>query len=167
LAKAVFNELPVDGLIAVRALDFRHEWRDFLELITPDKIREKFLMEYTNLKKEDMTINNEEELDKLTKETSVKSLFKDKDILVIYKELIRNGKALRDFLDTGAVQILQHIEKMEEYRRALDTTKLRPTEEELDFYERLKTYLNKTESLFLDSVEKRTVSIHSKEPSSK
>jgi hypothetical protein len=72
VANVVFDKrddkLPIDELIAVSALDFRPEWNEFLELITPDIIREKFLSEYKRLKVEGITIKNEEELDKLTKE---------------------------------------------------------------------------------------------------
>ncbi|MBV9179026.1 MAG: hypothetical protein JO297_18505, partial [Nitrososphaeraceae archaeon] len=35
LAKAVFDKPSVGELIAVRALDFRKEWNNFLELISP------------------------------------------------------------------------------------------------------------------------------------
>ncbi|PWU81733.1 MAG: hypothetical protein DLM72_05385 [Candidatus Nitrosopolaris wilkensis] len=50
------------------------------------------------------------------------------EIVEIYRELLKpDNNALRSFLDAGAVEILLHIDKMEEHRRALDTTKVKPT----------------------------------------
>jgi len=153
LAKAVSNELPIDGLIAVRALDFRREWNRFSELMTPDETRTMFLSEYKTLKARDITITNEEQLDKIAKGTS-DSLLQDEDILEIYRELVKQGKALRDFLDSTS-EVLEKIEKMGDFRRALDTTKLKPIEEQLEFYERLLKYLNKTQSLYSRSIKER------------
>lgn len=152
LAKAVSNELPIDGLIAVRALDFRHEWNRFSELMTPKETRTMFLSEYKTLKARDITITNEEQLDKIAKGTS-DSLLQDEDILEIYRELVKQGKALRDFLDSTS-EVLEKIEKMGDFRRALDTTKLKPIEQ-LEFYERLLKYLNKTQSLYSRSIKER------------
>jgi uncharacterized protein YjbI with pentapeptide repeats len=53
-----------------------------------------------------------------------------KNIIEIYQELLKQGLTLRSFLDAEAADILLRIEKMEELRRALDTTKLKPTKEE-------------------------------------
>jgi hypothetical protein len=128
LAKAVFNNLRIefDGLIVVRALDFRREWNRFLELIIPDETRRKFCSEYKKLKTKGVSISNEQQ-DKIAEGTS-DSLVQDKDILEIYKEVEKN-KPLVDFLDSGALEVLGKIEKMEDYRRAVNTTKLNPTEE--------------------------------------
>ena len=128
LAKAVFDK-PVGELIAVRALDFRTDWKNFLELVSPDDPRKKFLNEYKKLKEDGRTITNEEDLDKLVKERSETDPL-SKDIIQIYRELLKQGLALRSFLDAGAADILLRIEKMEELRRALDTAKLKPTKEE-------------------------------------
>jgi hypothetical protein len=69
LAKSVFDK-PIDGLIVVQALNFRHDWNRFLELITPDETRKTFLNQYKKLKEEGRIINTKEELDKLTQESS-------------------------------------------------------------------------------------------------
>jgi hypothetical protein len=119
LAKAVFDKPTVGELIAVRALEFRRDWRRFLELISPDDTRTKFLTEYKQLKKAGKTISNEE-LDKLIKESSETEPL-SKDIVQIYRELLKQGLTLRRFLDVGAADILLHIKELEGLRRALDT----------------------------------------------
>lgn len=48
----------------------------------------------------------------------------------IFQELIKQGRDLTNSLDAGADDILLHMKKMEEYRRALAAVKIRPTEEE-------------------------------------
>jgi KAP family P-loop domain/Pentapeptide repeats (8 copies) len=125
LAKSVFEQ-PVDELIAVQTLNFRHEWRKFLDLITPDEMRKKFFQEYEKIKEEGKIISNEEELDKFLKEISENDHPSFKDVVRIYRELLKQGDSLRDFLDVGAEKILTRIQKMEKHRRALDTTKLPP-----------------------------------------
>lgn len=58
----------IDWLIAVQALTQRDEWSTFLELITPDETKKKFLIEYEKLKdklKLKQIITTDEELDKL------------------------------------------------------------------------------------------------------
>lgn len=109
LAKAVFDKPTVAELIVVRALDFRSEWNNFLELISPDDTRKRFLNEY----KGGRTITSEE-LDKLDKERTEPDLL-SKDTVQIYRELLKQGLALRSFLDGGAADILLRIEKMEEH----------------------------------------------------
>jgi hypothetical protein len=124
LAKLVLGK-PIDELIAVQALNFSRDWKNFLELITPDEKRKAFLVEYKKLMEEGKAITNQEELDKLGKELNQPL---SKDIVEIYRELLKHdNNGLRSFLDVGAAEILLHIDKMEEHRRALDTTKIQPT----------------------------------------
>jgi uncharacterized protein YjbI with pentapeptide repeats len=131
LAQSVFGK-PINELIVVQALNFRHEWNKFLELITPDEIRQIFFNEYKKLKEGGQAITTKEQLNKVYNEEKIKtnaSVFKD--IIKVYKELLQeNNYALRDFLNAGATEILLHIEKMEEHRRALDTTKHKTVKEE-------------------------------------
>ncbi len=126
MGKAVFNQPSVGQLIAVRALDFRRDWNSFLELISPDYTRKKFLDVYKQLKKEGRIITNEEELNELLKERSETDP-SYKDIAPIYRELLKQGPTLRRFLDVGAADILLEIKEMEGLRRALNTAKLKPT----------------------------------------
>ncbi len=129
-AKTVFNDRDIDKLIVVQALDFRHEWNKFLELITPKDKRKAFFKHYIEQKKADKVIRKKEDLDMLTKETSYY------DILEIYGELINHEDKsdLRQFLDEGVDEKLLSIEKMEEYRVALDTTKKLGTQMSNDFF---------------------------------
>ena len=131
LAKLVLGK-PVDELIAVQALNYRRDWRNFLDLITSDKKREVFLNEYKKLKQEGKDITNEEELVKFTKELSEANNPWSGDIVEIFQELLKQGKKdLRKFLDAKGgenqppvYEILLRIQKMEEHRRGLDTAKL-------------------------------------------
>ena len=132
LAKSVFSK-PVDELIAVQALNFRKEWWKFLDLITLNhERRRKFFNEY---KKIDKVITTEAELDKQISENKYPLL---KDVADIYRELVKQGNSLRDFLDAGAQETLERIEKMEEHRRALDTAKLPPRVEKPKLLELLR-----------------------------
>ena len=124
LAESVFGK-PVDELIAVQALNFRQEWWKFLDLIIlNDEKRRTFFNEYKKIKEEGKVITSEAELDKFVEQVSENNHPLLKDVIDIYRELIRQGNSLRDFLDAGAQNILEGIKKMEEHRRALDTTKL-------------------------------------------
>ena len=81
------------------------------------------------MKEDGRTITNEEDLDKLVKERSeTDPLFKD--IVQTYRELLKQGLTLRTSLMLESADILLRIEKMEELRRALDTSKLKPPKEE-------------------------------------
>jgi tetratricopeptide (TPR) repeat protein/GTPase SAR1 family protein len=123
LAQAVFNK-EIDKLIAVRALDFRDGWQNFLELITPNDKRKKFFEGYKKLTDserkylKDITENEEFEqfAEKLHEEGS--SSFMEN--FEVYQELIKK--------DAGAAEILESIKDMEEYRRAIETTEDKPTE---------------------------------------
>jgi hypothetical protein len=135
LAESVFSK-PVDELIAVQALNFSHEWRKFLDLITPnDERRKTFFNEYKKIKEEGKVVTNEAELDKLIEQISENYHPLLKDVTDIYRELVKQGNSLRDFLEAGAQEILEHIQKMEDHRRALDAAKLPlPVEEEQQRY---------------------------------
>ncbi len=130
LAESVFGK-PVDELIAVQALNFRQEWWKFLDLIAPnDERRRTFFNEYKKMQEEGKIITTEVELDKFVEQISENNHPLLRDVIDIYRELVRQGNSLRDFLDAGAQNILEGINKMEEHRRALDTTKLPPQIEE-------------------------------------
>jgi hypothetical protein len=118
LAKSVFNK-PIDELIVIRALDFRRDWNNFLDLITPDTNREGFFKAYKELKEEGRSINNSDELNQYIKEITEKGNPQSTTIFEIYQELIKQGRDLSNFLDAGADDILLRMKKMEEYRRAL------------------------------------------------
>jgi KAP-like P-loop domain-containing protein len=114
LAESVFGK-PVDELIAVQALNFRKEWWRFLDLITAnDERRKAFFNEYKKIREEGKLITTKAELDKLIEHNPLL-----KQVADIYRELVRQGNSLRDFLDAGAEEILERIQKMEEHRRAL------------------------------------------------
>jgi hypothetical protein len=127
IANTVYS-YHIEELIAIQALRFRPEWSRFLELITPDEIRKKFLYTYKKLKDEGITITKGEELDKLFESSpNARSLFKDEGILEIYRNLVDSGEDLRWFLDAGAFEILLHIEKIEDYERSLQNVTLKET----------------------------------------
>jgi len=117
LAKSVFSK-PVDELIVVQALHFRPEWNSFLELITPDDTRMKFLKEYKRLKEKwgQVAIIDHNEFNKeISAALNAFPLFKE----ILDPEVFKRGNALTAFLDAGAAELLSSIEKMEEYRRAV------------------------------------------------
>ena len=133
LAKAVFGK-PLDELVVVQALKFRSEWNKFLELITPDKKRKRFLSLYKKLERQGQAINTKEELEEKIKSNSAEF----KAINDIYQELVKqNNEDLKDFLEAGAIEILTRIEEMEEHIRALDTTK--PIEKEFKYPSEIST----------------------------
>jgi uncharacterized protein YjbI with pentapeptide repeats len=130
LAKEVFGK-DIDKLIAVQALNFRSEWNRFLELISADdELRKAFFREYYVRWKEEGKF---EDLLKNLKEKSNADIALPKEIMDIFQELLINQKddTLRSFLDAGADEILREIETMEDYRRALEATKLKKEEKEL------------------------------------
>jgi hypothetical protein len=132
LAKSVITDEkePIDKLVAVQALIYRREWQKFLELITPDEARKRFLAEYAKLKDKLKAITNDEQLNNLSKELSsagsgLESSFKEN--LQIYRELIRQGDDLMNFLDPAA-DVLGRIEEIEKYRRAFDVVEIKTTD---------------------------------------
>jgi hypothetical protein len=111
LAESVFNK-PVDELIAVQALNFRHEWRKFLDLITPNDDRRKtFFNEYKKIKEEGKVVTTEAELDKPIEQVSENNHPLLKNVANIYRELVKQDYSLRDFLDAGAQEVLERIKK--------------------------------------------------------
>lgn len=70
LAKAVLDK-PIDELVAVQALNFRPEWNNFLELITPNMERKIFLREYRRREyRRGLNITNKEQLVQYNNEIS-------------------------------------------------------------------------------------------------
>jgi KAP family P-loop domain len=119
LTKSVFNK-DVDKLLVVQALNFRREWKNFLEFITRDDRRDEFIKQYKKLK---------DVATKVTLDDFTKSML-DKypsftDIFSSNRLVFKTDDPLTTFLDSGAIDILSAINKMEDYRRALDTTSLR------------------------------------------
>jgi hypothetical protein len=153
LAKAVFSkpgkDIEIDKLIAVQALNFRPEWNKFLELITTDRTRKSFFDDYyISLKSKGKEVLDRfiDELDKFVntgKTPESEGLVQadsepkvplpiPREIIGIFKELkIPANFNLRSFLYAGADEILRDIDRMEDYRRALEATKLKegPTKE--------------------------------------
>ena len=129
----VFNK-PINELIAVQALNFRREWKGVLELITPDERRDIFFSEYTRLKNDRISITSQRELDAYSNEitdSDESSRYTRTVFAEIYQNLLKeNTTSLNSFLDAGAYKILKNIKKMEEYGRALETTKLKPLSEQ-------------------------------------
>jgi predicted KAP-like P-loop ATPase len=133
LVRSVFDK-PIDELIVVQALNFRNDWNKFLELITPDEARNRFLKVYEELRNQDNTVSSEEELAKFCKERNIP--FKIKEDYEIYQEVFKHGNALTSFLDVGALQNLQNIHHMEEHRRVLAAARVRRVEEDKEAIER-------------------------------
>ena len=139
LAKSVFfsNELDenieIDKLVAVQALNFRPEWNTFLQLITPNPIRKLFFVYYyLPLSHVGKVFNSEEALDNLKKEKDNDKKSLPDMIIDIFQELVKQeNDSLRSFLEAGADMILEDIDEMQKYRRALETTKFKEGEKQL------------------------------------
>jgi hypothetical protein len=134
LAKAVFGkDVDIDKLIAVQALNFNRDWNRFLELIISDKTREDFFKDYyIPMKEQGIIINSKDALDRFIKEKSAANNPLPREIIDIFQELIKTENVtLTSFLDVGADKILLTIKTMEEYRRALEATKLKEEENQL------------------------------------
>ena len=131
LAKSVINEEEtIDKLIAYRALVYRSEWNPFLQMIYDKDIRDKFFKQYEKLKDKIKSVSQEEKLENLNKELSndesEQTFFQDN--LHIYKEIIKQGKDLTEFLEPPTINILSSIANMERYRRAFDITEIKTTD---------------------------------------
>jgi hypothetical protein len=130
LAKAAFGK-DIDKLITVQALNFRRDWKRFLELITPDETRMTFFADYylplkeKSPKEEGKVIISKDTLERIIKEKSGANPPLPSEMLAIFQEIIDQYDTLMSFLDAGADRILLAIERMEEYRRALEATKLK------------------------------------------
>jgi uncharacterized protein YjbI with pentapeptide repeats len=87
-----------------------------LELITPNEVRRQFLSEFKQH-------SRKQDLNEMIKERSGTEQL-SKDVIEIYRELLKCDINLRDFLYAGAADILSNINDIEEYRRVLSTTKI-------------------------------------------
>ncbi len=120
LATMIYGK-PIPELICVQALNFRQEWRAFLDYITIDAVRQEFFSRYND-------ITNKEKLDDLIKKLQYEKKILSKDVEAAFSELFnQTSQDLRLFLNSGAKEILENIQQMEPYRRALDTVKISPT----------------------------------------
>jgi hypothetical protein len=99
-----------------------------LDLITSDVTRATFLKDYyIPLKGEGKIVDSKIALDIFIKEKSGTNE-PPQEIYNIFLELIRQKDGtLRNFLDTGADKILLAIERLEDYRRALELFKVSRT----------------------------------------
>ena len=138
LAKSVFDK-PTDELIVAQALSFHHDWNKFFDLITPDETRARLLNDYKNLKQDsnfNLDLNkihtdlygNADQIATETYRLLGRTYPSLKDIFKIYPSFFNPNNELRAFLDAGALEKLLQIKKMEEYRRALDTTQVKTTQ---------------------------------------
>jgi hypothetical protein len=129
LAKQVFGkDVDIDKLIAVQALNFNRDWNRFLELISPDPpdlTRRTFFRDYyINMRNHGKVIDTKDALDNFIKEKFGASITPPKEITDIFLELVnQKDYTLSNFLKAGADEILGNIERMEDYRRALEATK--------------------------------------------
>jgi hypothetical protein len=126
LAKGVFGQyVDFDRLIAVQTLIYRRDWNIFLELISQnDDVRKTFFGEYyIPLRGEGKGIRNKDALDNFIKDQSHANRPLPKEITHIFQELIKHDD-LMSLLDEGVAEIFRGIDRMENYRRALKSTKL-------------------------------------------
>jgi hypothetical protein len=156
LAASVFSSdnknLSIKELVTVQALSFRLDWKNFLEIVSPDDNRQILFRHY--FKFEDIYLRKGillPSLQDLSSETSEKGInfFKTineiYDTLVaqdelgssesdrinryrnelrdFYSEYIKLGEDLKLFLESGAADVLRDLKKMHVYRRALEATK--------------------------------------------
>jgi hypothetical protein len=124
LAKSVFKT-SIDELIVVQALIFRPNWNRFLDLITPDELRNAFFSYYFTLKKKGEIPKSKEDLDKFIKGNSeaVGNTPMSGDVKQVFQQLSEQYDTLISFLGAGADTLLQGIRRMEDYRRILNTTR--------------------------------------------
>jgi Cdc6-like AAA superfamily ATPase len=153
LAQSVYDRsLSVSQLMCVQALSFREEWRDFLNIITDDKLRNILLTHYRKFKSEvdsgTLTVPTLEDISpKATGSGSIpkrstagdkfcselvrisegidqnRSRNIDNQIEAFYTEYIKHGQELQKFLEADAGELLLSIKEMGKYRRALEATK--------------------------------------------
>jgi len=147
LVRSVFDK-PIDELIAVQALNFRTDWNRFLELITLDDTRKRFLRIYKELRNSGKTIDNEADLVKFSNDKNL--IVKPKEDFEINQEIFRHGTALTSFLDAGALDILLNIDRMAEHQRVLATAKVETEEEKLSEQQKLKELKEKLLNLLRD-----------------
>ena len=162
LAESVFSpgkaNLTIDELITVQALSFRNDWKNFLDIITPNDTRKLLFDHYKEFRKGDNFETLLPSLEDVLSEESQKgndffhklnevydhinpsSEVKTSDtgrasdyrneLKEFYIEYIKLGEELRSFLNSGADIILSNLKDMGIYRRALQATKHTPV---LDF----------------------------------
>ena len=157
LAASVFfpdnKNLSIKELITVQALSFRNDWKNFLDIITPDEYRGILLTHYIQFKNSSLMkgapLPNLQDLlsdtsqkgadffkeinniyDKIIPhEEIVRSIESDKinryrnELRDFYIEYIKLGEDLKSFLECGADVILRDLKQMHVYRRALQATK--------------------------------------------
>jgi hypothetical protein len=152
LAQSVYDpSLSVSKLICVQALSFREEWRDFLNIITDDDLRNILLTHYRRFKKEvdsgTLSVPALEDISPkatgsgtIPKRSSAGDNFCsqlvrisegivqnrsrniDNQIEAFYTEYIKQGQELQKFLEPDAAELLLSIKEMGKYRRALGAT---------------------------------------------
>ena len=116
LSKAVFDK-PVSNLIVVQALKFRPEWRKFLDFLTPKERKNMFLQAY----KDDQITSSKFSicLDK-SEDEKIK-----RDLLKACPDFFEQNSTLRNFLDSGAVDVLLEIENMEEVQASTKSIRIK------------------------------------------
>ena len=157
LAQSVYDRsLSISKLICVQALNFREEWRDFLNIITDDNLRSILSDHYKIFKTEidsgTLTVPTLEDISpKATESGSIpkrssagdkfcaelvrisdainqnRSRNIDNQIEAFYTEYVKQGQELKKFLEANAGELVLSIDEMGKYRRALEATK--PTQE--------------------------------------
>lgn len=115
----------IDQLIAVQALTYSQKWSTFLQLITPAEIR-KILVEYEKRRdKLEILVTNSLFILAEISEDDQRDFNENLEIYLKPIKHDNNNNDLMKFLDV-AQPILAMMDKMEEYRRALDTAKIKP-----------------------------------------
>lgn len=112
LARATFDK-PMDKLIVVQALKFRHEWNNFLE----------FLMEEGDEWERNAFVHEIEKFSSQGYEHMSEQL-KNK-VLKAHPSFFKEDDSLRLFLDSGALSTLVSIRNISEYRTALESISLK------------------------------------------
>src|SRR5919202_6254656 len=127
LAQSIFGK-PIDELIVIQALDFRPEWKKFLDLITPDKVRTTFFSHENGFYQSylDGKIKSKEDAEKSIKEKMhAQDIASVSNILIeTFQELITHSDTLGGFLKVGGDKILLKIKNMAEHRKALEAMKV-------------------------------------------
>jgi hypothetical protein len=146
------NELSITKLITVQIMVFRGEWRKTLDIITPDPFRKhlqshfKMFLNKINEKDEMIRISipAPEDIVGMRNKKAIKFIndvlsidVTEQDISQIdhkdniekfYKEYVKQGVELQNFLNSIAGQSLFGIEQMSKYLKAVD-----PNKENLEF----------------------------------
>ena len=94
-----------------------------MELVTPDEVRKGFLTQYGKLRDRLKKVTNDDQIYNLVKELPESEQGHFQENMQIYKELVKQGNDLMNFLEVPAITVLSGIKEMEKYRRAFDVTK--------------------------------------------